>query len=295
MVLLAVPDKLLVMTYLHQLRAYFTGQTLEIQQIGLSTRESTYKFGEFDQEIETEITKEMYGKSEGKTAVGKGVNKLTLTKKENTPLQSESIEKKHKYLKHKEKSPDLVNEVIKEKTPDRENGAIVKEKSPDIILSDSSAKPPSITHQEKSSSPKITSKKDVSSPSNVETSTPDRKKKKAPVPPKMVLPLKTVISPITETKSPELSTEKEKEKNSLMTRKQLYNPFDSDENDDEIISPSSGADDGGKKTDTDEDIWVLRDGSSPATTTSLSSPKSGSISPSYSDHSSRASTPSSKA
>lgn len=34
MVLLAVPDKLSVMTYLHQLRAYFTGQTLEVQQIG---------------------------------------------------------------------------------------------------------------------------------------------------------------------------------------------------------------------------------------------------------------------
>ena len=37
MVLLAVPDKLSVMTYLHQLRAYFTGQTLEVQQIGGST------------------------------------------------------------------------------------------------------------------------------------------------------------------------------------------------------------------------------------------------------------------
>ncbi|KAJ8308401.1 hypothetical protein KUTeg_013275 [Tegillarca granosa] len=291
MVLLAVPDKLLVMTYLHQLRAYFTGQTLEIQQIGLSTRESTYKFGEFDQEIETEITNEMYGKSESKS-VGKGVNKLTLTKKENKPLQSESSEKKHKYLKHNEKSPDLVNEVTKEKTPDRENGAVVKEKSPDIILSDKSG-----MHQDKSltvsSSPLLTSKTDVSSSSNVETSTPDRKKKKAPVPPKMVLPLKTVISPITETKSPELSTEKGKEQKSLMTRKQLYNPFDSDEDDE--ISPVVGADDGEKKTDTDDDIWVLRDGSSPATTTSLSSPKSGSISPSYSDHSSRASTPSSKA
>jgi len=34
MVLLAVPDKLSVMTYLYQLRAYFTGQTLEVQQIG---------------------------------------------------------------------------------------------------------------------------------------------------------------------------------------------------------------------------------------------------------------------
>ena len=46
MVLLAVPDKLSVMTYLYQLRAYFTGQTLEVQQIGSNARESTYTMGE---------------------------------------------------------------------------------------------------------------------------------------------------------------------------------------------------------------------------------------------------------
>ena len=48
MVLLAVPDKLSVMTYLYQMRAYFTGQTLEIQQIGSSARESTYTVGDFE-------------------------------------------------------------------------------------------------------------------------------------------------------------------------------------------------------------------------------------------------------
>ena len=46
MVLLAVPDKLSVMTYLYQLRAYFTGQTLEVQQIGSNAQESTYTVGE---------------------------------------------------------------------------------------------------------------------------------------------------------------------------------------------------------------------------------------------------------
>ena len=48
MVLLAVPDKLSVMTYLYQMRAFFTGQTLELQQVGASARESTYVIGEFD-------------------------------------------------------------------------------------------------------------------------------------------------------------------------------------------------------------------------------------------------------
>ena len=46
MVLLAVPDKLSVMTYLYQLRAFFTGQTLEVQQIGSNAQESTYTVGE---------------------------------------------------------------------------------------------------------------------------------------------------------------------------------------------------------------------------------------------------------
>lgn len=35
MSLLAVPDKLAVMTYLYQLRAHFTGQELQIKQIGV--------------------------------------------------------------------------------------------------------------------------------------------------------------------------------------------------------------------------------------------------------------------
>lgn len=35
MSLLAVPDKLAVMTYLHQLRAHFTGKQLQIEQIGM--------------------------------------------------------------------------------------------------------------------------------------------------------------------------------------------------------------------------------------------------------------------
>lgn len=40
MSLLAVPDKLAVMTYLHQLRAHFTGKQLQIEQIGKRNRHS---------------------------------------------------------------------------------------------------------------------------------------------------------------------------------------------------------------------------------------------------------------
>ena len=41
-VLLNVPDKLAVMTYLHQLRAHFTGQEMSVAQLGGGTEDSSY-------------------------------------------------------------------------------------------------------------------------------------------------------------------------------------------------------------------------------------------------------------
>uniref|UniRef100_A0A1B0GHF6 Putative ca2+-binding actin-bundling protein n=1 Tax=Lutzomyia longipalpis TaxID=7200 RepID=A0A1B0GHF6_LUTLO len=45
--LLAVPDKLAVMTYLHQLRAHFTGHQLQLEQIGKTSDESSYVIGNY--------------------------------------------------------------------------------------------------------------------------------------------------------------------------------------------------------------------------------------------------------
>ncbi|XP_052903173.1 EH domain-binding protein 1 [Anopheles moucheti] len=45
--LLAVPDKLAVMTYLYQLRANFTGHQLEVQSIGETTDDSSYVIGNY--------------------------------------------------------------------------------------------------------------------------------------------------------------------------------------------------------------------------------------------------------
>ncbi|XP_065202083.1 EH domain-binding protein 1 isoform X2 [Planococcus citri] len=58
--LLTVPDKLAVMTYLYQLRAHFTGHELEVQQIGKTTDESSYKIGRFDTDTDTNIS-ELFG------------------------------------------------------------------------------------------------------------------------------------------------------------------------------------------------------------------------------------------
>ncbi|PIK57501.1 putative EH domain-binding protein 1-like isoform X3 [Apostichopus japonicus] len=47
MAILAMPDKLAVMTYLFQLRAHFTGQQMEVQTIGDTEKKSSYIVGNF--------------------------------------------------------------------------------------------------------------------------------------------------------------------------------------------------------------------------------------------------------
>ncbi|KAF5302964.1 hypothetical protein FQA39_LY10142 [Lamprigera yunnana] len=59
--MLAVPDKLAVMTYLYQLRAHFTGHELEVQQIGKTTDESSYMIGRFNTDNDTDVTKQLFG------------------------------------------------------------------------------------------------------------------------------------------------------------------------------------------------------------------------------------------
>ncbi|XP_061165765.1 EH domain-binding protein 1-like isoform X3 [Saccostrea echinata] len=147
MVLLAVPDKLSVMTYLHQLRAFFTGQTLEVQQIGTNTRESMYTIGDLDANTQSEITREMYGTSRVK-------DKNKKNNKDNGPAKQDS----------KENSP--ANSHSKENTPSDRTSASVelrksrsKESSPTKTLdSNQNAKDSSVID------------KSVNSPSEEETS-----------------------------------------------------------------------------------------------------------------------------
>lgn len=159
MVLLAVPDKLSVMTYLYQLRSYFTGQTLEVQQIGMSASESTYTVGEHDTEDDARISEEMYGK---------GIKRSS--SRESSPLKGEN-------------------------SPSKENSS---------RGSSSERNPPK---SPKKVSPEKTKRK---SPS---------KERSPSVPTTPKSPSKDVASGVKD------SSEKDK----LMTRKQLRNPFDSDD------------------------------------------------------------------
>ncbi|XP_072840452.2 EH domain-binding protein 1-like protein 1 isoform X1 [Pogona vitticeps] len=60
MVFLAVPDRLIVMTYLCQIRAFFTGQELNVVQLASHTGQSTYKVGKFDTDIGGSLDRSLF-------------------------------------------------------------------------------------------------------------------------------------------------------------------------------------------------------------------------------------------
>ena len=194
MVLLAVPDKLSVMTYLYQLRTYFTGQVLEIQQIGGKASDSTYTFGEHDMDQDARISKEMYGRE------------IASARKKRLGLMS-----------------PLTDSPAKENvwSPDEGSGDILEEQP-------QSVQPLSPPCEDKN-------KETVKSPTRSVTSAADIAAKRDRVSPE------SRTTPARET-PPRESPSKDKP---LMTRKQLLNPFDSDEEEDakngskeEVISPT---------------------------------------------------------
>ncbi|XP_076376167.1 eps15 homology domain containing protein-binding protein 1 isoform X2 [Megalopta genalis] len=58
--ILTVPDKLAVMTYLYQLRAHFTGHELEVHQIGKTTDESSYMIGRFNTDNNSDVSVQLF-------------------------------------------------------------------------------------------------------------------------------------------------------------------------------------------------------------------------------------------
>ncbi|KAK3587792.1 hypothetical protein CHS0354_042757 [Potamilus streckersoni] len=242
MVLLTVPDKLAVMTYLHQLRTYFTGQTLEVQQIGYSASESTYTFGEVDMEEDARISQEMFGKNATDSGPKRGSMSPDRISRDSVSLEREK--------------PDLkehLNSLNNEMTPRERNISPVSDKGNKIL---SKTNDISSRDGQKSSShgsdeadigmfrtkAKIENVNKTKSPSSL-----------------------TVIND----KSPVKSTSPSPEKKVLMTRKQLLNPFDSDEGEDvgtysEASNISTPQDPIGMQIPTEdedegEEVWQKRD------------------------------------
>uniref|UniRef100_A0A8C8DML5 EH domain binding protein 1 n=1 Tax=Oryzias sinensis TaxID=183150 RepID=A0A8C8DML5_9TELE len=60
MVLLAIPDKLTVMTYLYQIRAHFSGEELNVVQIEANSSRSTYKVGDFETDTNASVDQDKF-------------------------------------------------------------------------------------------------------------------------------------------------------------------------------------------------------------------------------------------
>uniref|UniRef100_A0A3P9L7L1 EH domain binding protein 1 n=1 Tax=Oryzias latipes TaxID=8090 RepID=A0A3P9L7L1_ORYLA len=60
MVLLAIPDKLTVMTYLYQIRAHFSGEELNVVQIEANSSRSTYKVGDFETDTNASVGQDKF-------------------------------------------------------------------------------------------------------------------------------------------------------------------------------------------------------------------------------------------
>ncbi|KAL3872694.1 hypothetical protein ACJMK2_035903 [Sinanodonta woodiana] len=234
MVVLAVPDKLAVMTYLHQLRTYFTGQTLEVQQIGYSASESTYTFGEMDMEEDARISQEMFGKNVTDSGPKRGSVSPDRKSQGSVSLEREK--------------PDFKNQVngMTNEITSGKNGIKMLSKTNDISSSD----------VQKSSS----HRSDVADIGMFRPKAQEENVIKTKSPSSLT---------VSNDQSPSISTSPSLETKVLMTRKQLLNPFDSDEGEDvgtysEASNISTPQDPVGMQIPTEdeddgEDVWQKRD------------------------------------
>ncbi len=235
MVLLAVPDKLCVMTYLYQLRSYFTGQILEVQQIGCNARESTYTVGEHDTDQDSRISREMYGK-EVVDARKSPVRTPNKEKREGSVSPAKE-NKAHTFTKERAKRTNNSNSLVSPMLD-----ICHKVKSPDghaVPAADITAPPDRYSPARQLTSPQrgTTPPRQLASPQR--GTTPSRQlasPQRGITPPRQLAspqrgttPPRQLASPQRETTPPHDSPAKTEGQKVLMTRKQLLNPFDSDE------------------------------------------------------------------
>lgn len=124
------------MTYLHQLRAHFTGHQLEVQQIGKTSEESNYVIGKFNTDKDTDITKQVFGQEIINLRKAKQNRKQeSVREKEMNSANKDTDQKgdasKLRLQLKNTSEPEPVKEEKKEKSP-----TMVKDVK-DIILSSS--------------------------------------------------------------------------------------------------------------------------------------------------------------
>ncbi|XP_046826929.1 EH domain-binding protein 1 isoform X1 [Vespa crabro] len=128
--ILTVPDKLAVMTYLYQLRAHFTGHELEVHQIGKTTDESSYMIGRFNTDNNTDVSVQLFGQEI-----------INLRKKEQMEQRNnktDSNRRSNPFDNNQYKKDDISIDTIKNKlhlslNADNQDDQFNKDKSPSSV------------------------------------------------------------------------------------------------------------------------------------------------------------------
>ncbi|KAL2713805.1 EH domain-binding protein 1-like isoform X1 [Vespula squamosa] len=128
--ILTVPDKLAVMTYLYQLRAHFTGHELEVHQIGKTTDESSYMIGRFNTDNNTDVSVQLFGQEI-----------INLRKKEQMEQRNnktDSNRRSNPFDNNQYKKDDISIDAIKNKlhlslNADNQDDQFNKDKSPSSV------------------------------------------------------------------------------------------------------------------------------------------------------------------
>ncbi|XP_022238381.1 EH domain-binding protein 1-like isoform X2 [Limulus polyphemus] len=203
MVILAIPDKLAVMTYLYQLRAHFTGLEVKVQQIGQTVTDSTYTIREPDSDEDSLALLQFVTPTVPESS-GSSLSSPQSATTDSSLETSKQFTKAHhtvetKQVKSSQNFPKLVSKPSghfssqQDKGLEEKKSGLVKLKSNDFLNLHK------IIHVSKDGS-----SKDKSQSSRKEE--------------KMTFP---------------------QEKPKLMTRKQLMNPFDSDGEEEEELAAQS--------------------------------------------------------
>ncbi|XP_011629680.1 EH domain-binding protein 1 isoform X3 [Pogonomyrmex barbatus] len=126
--ILTVPDKLAVMTYLYQLRAHFTGHELEVHQIGKTTDESSYMIGRFNTDNNTDVSVQLFGQEI-----------INLRKKEQIDQKNNKTESNRRSNPFDNKKDDICIDSLKNKlhlslnTDNQDYDQCNKDKSPSSV------------------------------------------------------------------------------------------------------------------------------------------------------------------
>ncbi|KAG8146680.1 hypothetical protein E2320_013803, partial [Naja naja] len=126
MVFLTVPDRLIVMTYLCQIRAFFTGQELNVVQFASHSSETTYKVGKFDTDPSGSVdpavfySQHLQSSVEKLEAMGDSGKAAKLEEKQKAEGESGLPEDSGR----PEEAKDSVNEAIAETVPSKASEAM---------------------------------------------------------------------------------------------------------------------------------------------------------------------------